>query len=184
MVFLKLDSVRSLARVLVSNPQAAEACGLKETVPSYRTLTRRFKALEHPVIEFARQVVEVLIKHRLISLKVISTDSSLIGAKGKVSQKKNSKVNPSDPDARWGWSASRGWVFGYKLHLTSSVMVKDRKDKSKIKKTLVPLVWQVSSANHHDTKFLLSLMNKTLPLAKESQTVIDYSLAPDLRKIK
>ncbi len=25
-----------------------------------------------------------------------------------------------DTDARWGYSHTKGWVFGYKLHLTST----------------------------------------------------------------
>ena len=25
-----------------------------------------------------------------------------------------------DTDARWGYSHTKGWIFGYKLHLTST----------------------------------------------------------------
>jgi hypothetical protein len=27
-----------------------------------------------------------------------------------------------DTDARWGYSHTKGWVFGYKLHLTPSTL--------------------------------------------------------------
>ena len=190
MVFLKLNSVRSLARVLINDSQLAKACGLGNQVPSYRTLTRRFKSLESPVIDFARQVVQVLVKYRIVSLRAISTDASLLEAKGKPSQRKNPEVKPSDPNARWGWSKTRGWVFGYKLHLTSTVLVKgqrnnqrnnqrnkEKKAGGKIKQTLIPLVWKVSSANRHDGKLLLPLMAQADILAKECQRRIQYSLA-------
>lgn len=171
MVFYRLNSVRSLARFLEKNRGLRLACGFEEKTPSYRTFTRRFKTLEHPVISFARQIVQVLVKYRVISLRVIATDASLLKAKGKPSQKKNSEVRPSDPNARWGWSATRDWVFGYKLHLTSTVLLKDNSQ------TLVPLSWEVSSANHHDSKFFLPLMTEVNSLAKDCQRRISYSLA-------
>lgn len=178
MVFLKLNSVRSLSRVLASNPKMAQACGLGERLPSYRTLTRRFKTLESPVADFVRQLVQVLVRYHLISLRMVSTDSSLIEAQGKAHQKKRKtkskklpETKPSDPDAAWGWSRSRDWVFGYKIHLTSTVLVKERKQ------TLVPLVWEVSSANRHDSRFLLLLMKRVRRLADASHRRIRYSLA-------
>ena len=144
---------------------------MEEKIPSYRTLTRRFKTLESPVISFARQIVQVLVRYRIISLRIVATDASLLEAKGKPSQKKNPKVKPSDPDAQWGWSQTRDWVFGYKLHLTSTVLLKENGQ------TLVPLSWEISSANHHDTKFFLPLMAKVNSLAQNCQRRIKYSLA-------
>lgn len=171
MVFYRLNSVRGLARILLSNPKITKACGLEEKIPSYRTLTRRFKTLESPVIDFAKQIILILVKHRIISLEVIATDASLLEAKGKPFQKGNLRIKPSDPDAKWGWSKSKNWVFGYKLHFTSTVLIKDNGQ------TLVPLGWEVSSANHHDTKFFLLLMVKTKSLADACQRRIKYSLA-------
>jgi len=171
MVFYRLNSVRSLARFLQKNHQLRLACGLEERIPSYRTFTRRFKTLDHPVVSFARQVIQVLVKYKIVSLKVIATDSSLLKAKGRPAQKRNPKVKPSDPEARWGWSATKDWVFGYKLHLTSTVLFKNKGQ------TLVPLSWEISSANHHDTKFLLPLMKRVHSLAGSCQRKIKYSLA-------
>ena len=172
MVFLKLNSVRSLARVLALNPLIAQACSLKDNPPSYRTLTRRFKTLESAVIEFAKQVIRVLVKYQVISLNIVSTDSSLLEAKGRKAHKGRS-VKASDPDARWGWSSTRDWVFGYKIHLTSTVLIKAKK------KTLLPLVWQVTPANRHDCNFLLPLMEQLKPLtqAGNKSRSINYSLA-------
>jgi len=141
MVFLRLNSVRSLARFLEKNTQLRLACGLEKKTPSYRTLTRRFKTLESSVIDFARQIIQILVKKRIISLKVITTDASLLEAKGRPYKKGSLKIKPSDSDASWGWSKTRDWVFGYKLHLTSTVFFKDKTQ------TLVPLIFEVSSAN-------------------------------------
>lgn len=171
MVFYRLNSVRSLARLLKKNRELRLACGFEQQTPSYRTFTRRFKVLDYPVIDFARQIVQVLVKYRVVSLKVIATDASFLKAKGRISQKKNSQVVPSDPDASWGWSQTKDWVFGYKLHLTSSVLSKDNGQ------TLVPLSWEISSANHHDTKLFLPLMKKVNSLAKSCQRKTKYSLA-------
>lgn len=171
MVFYRLNSVRSLARFLEKNKQLRLACGFKGKMPSYRTFTRRFKTLESPVMSFASQIVQVLVKYRVISLRIVATDASLLEAKGKPSQKKNPGVKPSDPDAKWGWSATKDWVFGYKLHLTSAVLLKDNGQ------TLVPLSWEVSPANHHDTNFFLLLMKKINNLVQSCQRRIQYSLA-------
>jgi transposase len=168
MVYFRLSSVRSLARFLISHSYWAQACGFKEKTPSYRTLSRRLSVLDKPAVSFASQIIQVLAKYHLISFKIISTDSSLCAALGKAAQKNNPKVKPTDKDARWGWSETRDWVFGYKLHLTSTVLLP--------KKTLVPLVWETTSANNHDSKLFIPLAQKAVRLAKESERRIRLSL--------
>ena len=71
------------------------------------------------------QWVNFLYSDKIIDPSVLSTDSTLIKAKGhlwhKSSMKK--KVVPRsgiDTDARWGFSHTKGWVFGYKLHMVAS----------------------------------------------------------------
>lgn len=168
MVFYRLTSVRSLARFLEQNRKIAKSCGLKEDLPSYRTLTRRFKTLDSVVISFARQILRVLIKHRVINLAVVATDGTLLEAKGRKAQRKRPEIRPSDPDARWGWSAARSWVFGYKLHLTSTVLGGG---------TLVPLCWTVTGANRHDTTCFIPLMKNALHLAEVTGEKTRLSLA-------
>ena len=56
---------------------------------------------------------------------VTAIDSTLLKAKGHLWHKSSMKkgVVPRsgiDTDARWGYSHTRGWIFGYKLHLTST----------------------------------------------------------------
>ena len=56
---------------------------------------------------------------------ITAIDSTLLKAKGHLWHKSSMKsgVVPRsgiDTDARWGYSHTKGWVFGYKLHLTST----------------------------------------------------------------
>ncbi|MGB9637667.1 MAG: transposase, partial [Microgenomates group bacterium] len=168
MVYFRLRSVRSLARFLISHSYWAQACGFKEKVPSYRTLTRRLSVLDRPAVYFASQIIQVLAKYHLISFKIVSTDSSLCAAFGKAAHKNNPKLKATDKDARWGWSETRNWVFGYKLHLTSTVLLPG--------KTLVPLVWETTPANHHDSKLFTLLMGRAVELAERSKRRIKLSL--------
>ena len=131
MVYFRLKSVRSLARFLISHSYWARARGFDGHIPNYRTLTRRLSVLDKPVVYFAGLVIRILAKHHLISFQVISTDSSLCEAFGKPTQKNHPQIQSTDCDARWGWSETRDWVFGYKLHVTSTVLSPE--------KTLVPL---------------------------------------------
>ena len=56
-----------------------------------------------------------------------------------------------DTDARWGYShTKKGWVFGYKLHLTSTTG-----------KIVVPLTADVTTANVPDNKMYVSLTSSS-----------------------
>jgi hypothetical protein len=46
-----------------------------------------------------------------------------------------------DTDARWGFSGTKGWLFGYKLHMTCSTG-----------KLVVPLSARISTANVYDNQ--------------------------------
>ncbi len=46
-----------------------------------------------------------------------------------------------DTDARWGFSHTRGWIFGYKLHMVSN-----------IDSVVVPLSADVTTANVPDNQ--------------------------------
>ena len=59
---------------------------------------------------------------------IAAVDSTLIKAKGSVWHKSSMKkgVVPRsgiDTDARWGYSRTKGWIFGYKLHLTCTTAI-------------------------------------------------------------
>ncbi len=61
----------------------------------------------------------------LVDLSITAIDSTLIKANGHVWHKSSMKkgeilVLRALIDARWGYSHTKGWIFGYKLHLTST----------------------------------------------------------------
>ncbi len=67
----------------------------------------------------------LFIKDGLVDPAIVSVDSSLLKAKGHVWHKSSMKKNEVprsgiDTDARWGFSRTKGWVFGYKMHLACS----------------------------------------------------------------
>ncbi|HET6589514.1 MAG TPA: transposase [Candidatus Nitrosocosmicus sp.] len=82
----------------------------------------------------------------LVRPYVVATDTALLKSNGHVWHKSSMKegVAPRsgiDTDARWGRSRTKGWLFGYKLHMVSST------DPSS---TLVPLSADVTTANISD----------------------------------
>lgn len=167
MVYFRINSIRSLARFLASHSYWAKACGFTRVTPSYRTLGRRLAVLDRPAVHFANQVIQVLLKYHLISVRIISTDSSLCEALGKAAHK-GTAIVPTDKEAQWGWSETRDWVFGYKLHLTSTVLLPG--------KTLVPLAWETTSASCHDSKLFIPLMGKVREISRNGRRRIKFSL--------
>ena len=79
-------------------------------------------------------------------------DSTLLKAKGHVwhksSMEKGVVPRPGiDTDARWGHSHTKGWIFGHKLHLTSTTAGA----------LVVPLTADVTTANVQDSQMHIPL---------------------------
>ncbi len=84
-----------------------------------------------------------------------AVDSPLIKAKGSVWHKSSMKkgIVPCpgiDVDARWGYSHTKGWIFGYKLHLTCTTG-----------KMVVPLTADVTTANVQDNQMYITLASSS-----------------------
>ncbi len=67
----------------------------------------------------------LFVSEGLVKPYVIAIDRTLLKSKGHVwhaSSIKEGVVPYSgiDTDARWGFSHTKGWIFGYKLHIVSS----------------------------------------------------------------
>ncbi len=67
----------------------------------------------------------LFVTDRLVDSSISAVDSTLMKAKGPVWHKSSMEkgivpCSDIDTDARWGYSHTKGWVFGYKLHLTST----------------------------------------------------------------
>ena len=81
-----------------------------------------------------------------------SIDSSMLKADGPVWHKSDMEKNRLpiagiDTDARWGFSKSKGWMFGYKLHMSCSTG-----------KLIVPLSAEISTTNVHDGNMYCTLV--------------------------
>jgi hypothetical protein len=62
-----------------------------------------------------------LIIYTAVKPYVVATDSALLKSKGKVWHKSSMKegivpCSGIDTDAMWGYSHTKEWIFGYKLH--------------------------------------------------------------------
>jgi hypothetical protein len=98
----------------------------------------------------------LFVTESLVDLSITAIDSTLIKAKGSVwhksSMKKGVVPHPGiDTDARWGYSRTKGWIFGYKLHLTSTTGP-----------LIVPLTADVTTANVLDNKIYVTLTSSSL----------------------
>ena len=106
------------------NHKLAVACGLM-TIPSRRTFDRRLKTISIDIKERISTMGYLFVVEGMADPSIMAIDSTLIKANGSVWHKSSMKkgVVPTsgiDTDARWGYSHTKGWVFGYKLHLTST----------------------------------------------------------------
>jgi hypothetical protein len=90
---------------------------------------------------------ELFIHDKIIDPSILSTDSTLLKAKGPVWHKSSSMVevvqrSGIDKDAMWRFSHTKRWIFGYKLHIISST----------IGSIIVPLAADFTTANISDNQ--------------------------------
>ncbi len=104
------------------NRKLAVACGLIK-IPSRRTFDRRLKTISTDIKERISTMGYLFVVEGLVDLSITATDSTLL--KQRVVYGTNHPYEKGivpcsgiDTDARWGYSHTKGWIFGYKLHLT------------------------------------------------------------------
>jgi hypothetical protein len=102
------------------------ACGGLPTelhLPSRRTFDRRLKTVSNDIKERIVTMGHLFVSESLVNPYILATDSTPIKAnKCKVWHKSSMKegIVPRlgiDTDARWSFSHTKGWIFGYKLHM-------------------------------------------------------------------
>ena len=101
-----------------------KACGLT-SLPDRRTFDRRLSTISVDIKERISTMGNLFVNERLVDPYIVAIDSTLLRAKGHIWHKSSmiKGVVPRsgiDIDARWGFSHTKGWMFGYKLHITSS----------------------------------------------------------------
>jgi hypothetical protein len=159
-IWFRLDSNRSLHEFLSIdlpyNRKIVRSCGLSESqLPSRRTFDRRLKIISTDIKERIITMGYLFVSEKLVNPYILATDSTLIKAnKGKVWHKSSMHkgIVPRsgiDKDARWGFSHTKGWIFGYKLHMVSST------DSS----IVVPLSVDFTTANVYDNQIYPTLVS-------------------------
>ncbi len=126
-----------------ANDKLLKVCRLNQ-IPDRRTIDRRFQCL--PINEIISTVGNLFVSEGLVNSESASVDSSMLKASGPVWHKSDIKKNHLpiagiDTNAKWGFSKSKGWVYGYKLHMSCSTG-----------RLVVPLSACVTTANVHDSK--------------------------------
>ncbi len=147
-------------------------------LPSRRTFERRLRALPETLPEriglLGRHLVELL-EPWANSGRAVALDSTALFARGGVWHKKGREAGVAphssiDTEAGWTKSGWHGWVYGWKLHLATTVA-----------DAWIPLAAQLTPANVHDSK-LAGVLIKQLP--EEARFVLGDSHynAPDVRQ--
>lgn len=145
-IWFRLDSNRALHEYLAMdlwyNRKVMKGCGLSR-IPSRRTFDRRMATISNDIKNRITAMGELFVREKIIDPSVLSADSTLMKAKGFVWHKSSMEqgVVPRsgiDTDARWGFSHTKGWIFGYKLHMISSTG-----------SIIVPLAADFTTANIH-----------------------------------
>ncbi len=173
-IWFKLDSNNALHTFLELdcqyNRKLAIACGLL-SIPRRCTFDRRLQTISTDVKDRISTMGYLFVIERLVMVKdpsITAMDSTLLKAKGSVWHKSSMKkgVVPHsgiDTDARWGYSHTKGWVFGYKLHLTSTTTT------TAAGEIVIPLTADITTANVQDNQMYVPLTSSSrvfsLPLS-------------------
>ena len=167
-IWFRLDSHRALHEYLAMdlsyNRKVMKRCGLSR-VPSRRTFDRRLVAISEDIKNRITAMGELFVRDTLVDPCIVSTDITLIKAKGFVWHKSSMKkgVVPRsgiDTDARWGFSHTKRWIFGYKLHLISSTSGS----------VIISLAADFTTANITDNQ-IYSILTASLPVTITRRTL-------------
>ena len=146
------------------NHKLALACGLVTIPCSRRTFYRRLKTISTDIKGRISSIGYLFVAEGIIDLSITAIDSHSLKANGHVwhksSIKKGIVPRPGiDTDARWGYSYTKGWVFGYKLHLTCTTITAVASGGEQL---VVPLTADVTTANVPDNKMYVPLTSSSL----------------------
>jgi transposase len=130
----QLSSRRKLTGFLNGDKLWLEKCGFAEPI-SHNTLHKfikrvgadSFEEIFHELVNQIRNVKHIG--------EIVAIDSTLV--KGYARDWKNKKC--SDPDAAWGYSTTKEWVFGYKVHIACDA------------ESELPIGFTITPANRYDS---------------------------------
>lgn len=165
LIWFRIDSNRSLHHFLCLdlpyNKKVMKVCGLSDSyLPSRRTFDRRLKTISTDIKERIAAMGNLFVVESLVRPRVVATDTALLKSKGSVVWHKSSMkegIIPRsgiDTDARWGYSHTKKWIFGYKLHMICSTDPISR---------VIPLSADVTTANVSDKPVYPDVVSCLLP---------------------
>lgn len=164
MVNYRLTGFRSLHRFLKNHPGIAQACGLSRKVPSDRTFSRRFQKLDGILLQAAAQLLRRLTSRKVLRWALMVIDGTPLVARGRRPRGKQPERHTTDKEAAWGFSTTKGWFWGYKLHVLVAV-----------KTVLLPVAWVVTKANRQEITQLLRVIRQALVFACEKLRIRDVA---------
>jgi hypothetical protein len=148
------------------NKKIMKRCGLIQ-IPDRRTFDRRLKTISIDIKERIATMTSLLVNGKIIDPYIVAIDSTLLKARGHVWHKSSMDkgIVPRsgiDTDARWGFSHTRGWIFGYKLHLISSTG-----------STIVPLAADFTTANVQDNQMYNPMISSSSSSSSPSSLFLE-----------
>jgi hypothetical protein len=164
-IWFRLDANNALHEFLTMdypyNKKISKTCGLTK-IPDRRNFDRRLGTISTDLKERITVMANHFIHEGIIDAYAVAIDSTLLKAKGYVWHKSSMKkgIVPRsgiDTDARWGFSHGKGWIFGYKLHLISS-----------IGSIIVLLRADFTTANVHDNLMYIPMISSSSSLSSSS----------------
>ena len=159
MVSYRLTGFRSLQRFLQIHTTLAQACGLPQgSVPSDRTFSRRFQRLDGILLQATAQLLRRLTSRKLLRWTLTAIDGTALVAKGRRPKGRCADSRTSDQEAAWGFSTTKGWFWGYKLHVLVAV-----------KRVILPLAWKITLANRQEITQILSVVGQARVLGGRSR---------------
>jgi Transposase DDE domain len=155
------------------NKRIMKACGLSVSClppPSRRTFDRRLKTLYIDIKERISTMGNLFVIEGLVRPHIVAVDTALLKSNGYVWHKSSMKdgIVPCtgiDTDAKWGFSHTKKWIFGYKLHMICS---------TEPSSTVIPLSADVTTANVSDKPIYPDMVSYLLP---ETLKIIHYLVA-------
>ncbi len=120
-----------------------------DRLPDRRIFYRRNKTISYD-IKSRIDVMVMFVREELVDPFIVSADSCIL--KKECVWHKSSMIKNIIPytgidiDARWGYGKTKGWIFGYKLYMTSSGG-----------SSIVPLSAELTTANIRDDNIYQSI---------------------------
>lgn len=184
MIVRHLHTVNELLGVLAQPTPEMRALRLllseRGKFPSRRTFERRLKALPDALpaqIGCLGRHLVALIRPWASSGRAVALDSTVLRARGGVWHKKDreaGKVPHSsiDTEAHWTKSGWHGWVYGWKLHLATTVAG-----------VWIPLAARLTPANEADSRLAAELLEELPPGEVRFVLGDTHYNAPEVRQL-